>query len=61
MTKEKFKIIEQNINSAVDSLTSHLPWTYLKSTEGKKFHQDCVRQYAHDILNLSKLYTKDGE
>jgi hypothetical protein len=55
MTKEKAKKIEATIRSLYSSLESHLPYTYLKSTEGKAFHIKCVKDYAKDIQNLSEL------
>jgi hypothetical protein len=53
--KAKAKNIEITLNSLISSLVSHLPWTYLKSTEGKAFHIKCVKEYANDIKNLSDL------
>ena len=51
----KHKKLEATINSIISSLVSHLPYTYLKSTEGKKFHIKCVKDYSTDIKNLSDL------
>jgi len=55
MNKKKAKLVEATINSLISSLVSHLPWTYLKSSEGKAFHIKCVKEYSQDILNQSKL------
>jgi len=55
MTKDKAKKIEKTINSLISSLVSHLPYTYLKSSEGRAFHIKCVKDYARDIKNLSDL------
>lgn len=55
MKKEKAKKIEQTIKSLYSSLVSHLPYTYLKSPEGKKFHIQCIKDYSRDIKNLADL------
>ena len=54
-TKTKDKILEEVIKSVWSSLVSHLPYTYLKSSEGKRFHKTCVKDYADIINKLSKL------
>lgn len=54
-TKEKDKILEEVIKSVYSSLESHLPYTYTKTSEGKRFHKKCVREYAEIINKLSKL------
>jgi len=51
----KKKNIEKLMKSIISSLVSHLPYTYLKSYEGKKFHTNCVKQYAKDIKDLSEI------
>lgn len=48
------KKLAENIRLAFDSLQSHLPYIYLKSSEGKKFHKECVRDYL-------KIMTTDIE
>ena len=55
MKKDKSKKIEATINSLISSLVSHLPYIYLKSSEGKKFHIKCVKDYSQDIKNLCDL------
>ncbi len=55
MTKEKIKKVEATIKSIYSSLESHLPYLYLKSTEGKDFHKKCVKDYAKDLKNLVDL------
>ena len=55
MTKDKAKKLEETIKSLYSSLVSHLPYTYTKSTEGKNFHRQCVKDYARDIKNLCDL------
>jgi hypothetical protein len=55
MNQEKAKKIEETIKSLFSSLESHLPYTYLKSSEGKYFHRKCVKNYARDINNLANL------
>lgn len=49
------KIIERNLRLAWSSLESHLWATHNKSAEGKRFHKQCVKEYAETIYNLSKL------
>jgi len=48
--------VEKVILAQWSSLISHLEWTYKKSAEGKTFHKKCVKQYAEEILNTTKLY-----
>lgn len=56
MEKDKHKKLIETIRSIWSSLESHLDYTYLKSSEGKKFHKQCVKDYANDIKNLSELF-----
>lgn len=56
MKSQNPKEIEQAIKLAYGSLMSHLPWTYLRSSEGVNFHKKCVREYAKIILILSNQY-----
>lgn len=55
MTPKKAKKIEETIKSLYSSLVSHLPYVYLKSSEGRAFYIKCVKDYARDIKNLSDL------
>lgn len=49
MKANKHKELERAIRLVWTSLESHLPWTYKKSSEGKKFHRKCVKEYAETI------------
>lgn len=53
MNKKKTKLVEATIKSLISSLVSHLPYLY----EGKdrNFHRKCIKDYAVDIVNQSKL------
>ncbi len=51
----KDKKLERLIRLAWESLESHLKYTYLKSSEGKHFHKQCVRDYGEMIKLLSEL------
>lgn len=53
--RDRAKKLEETINSIISSLVSHLPYTYLKSTEGKAFHIKCVKDYSNDLKNLADL------
>ncbi len=53
--------IQKIIELAYDSLRSHLPYTYLPTTEGKKFHIQCVREYSLMIHLLTDLYDEIQE
>ena len=48
--------IEEAIKLTYDSLLSHLRYTYIATSEGVKFHKDCVKEYATTIKILSELY-----
>lgn len=54
ISKKKTKLI-QTIRSIWSSLDSHLEYTQLKSTEGKRFHKKCCRDYSVDLKNLCDL------
>jgi len=54
--KERAKSAEKIIRLAYDSLESHLPYTYLKSSEGDKFHREAIKQYIDIINEAYKLY-----
>ena len=47
--------VERVIRKIWSSLESHLKYTYNKSTEGTKFHIQCVRDYAAMIKDLSDV------
>lgn len=55
MKQDKLKSVEKLIISLTDSLLSHLPWIYSKNKKTAKFHKDCIKQYAIDIVSASKL------
>lgn len=50
------KKIDKAIRLTYDSLQSHLRYTYIKTSEGAKFHKNCVKEYAIIIQILSELY-----
>ncbi len=52
----KEKSIEKIIRLAYDSLDTHLHYTYIKTTEGKKFHVDAIKQYIDIINEAFKFY-----
>lgn len=52
---EKEKRIEKIICIAWSSLESHLPYTYIKTKEGKNFHKKCVKEYIEIIIQASKF------
>jgi hypothetical protein len=57
--KQRAKAIEKIIRHAYDSLESHLKYTHdgqLIRREDRKFHKECVAQYAEIIFNAVKLY-----
>ena len=47
--------IKRLIELAWSSLESHLDWTHKDSSEGKKFHKRCVKEYSEMIKLLSEL------
>lgn len=53
---KRAKSVEKIIKLAYDSLQSHLPYTYLKTSEGQKFHKDTIKQYIDIINEAFKLY-----
>lgn len=54
--KEHNKLLARSIKTISKSLVSHLYWSYENDGAGTKFHQDCVREYAKVLLDLSKLW-----
>lgn len=54
-TEEKAKKIERAIRLAWSSLESHLQWTHKKSSEGEKFHKQCLGEYAELIKILTEI------
>lgn len=54
-TEEKAKKIERAIRLAWSSLESHLQWTHKKSSEGEKFHKQCLSEYAELIKILTEI------
>lgn len=50
------KHVEKIIRLAFDSLQSHLEYTYKHTSEGEKFHKDCVVEYLEIINNAVKLW-----
>jgi len=61
MEKEKesykrAKRVEKIILLSWDSLSSHLHYTHLKTSEGTKFHKDAIKQYVEIINNAIELW-----
>jgi hypothetical protein len=57
MTDKRAQLIEEGIKLAYSSLDSHLLFTHSKAKDGsKKFHKDCIKEYARLITILSQLY-----
>jgi hypothetical protein len=54
--KQRGQKIEEAIRLIWDSLQSHLQWTHTHSSEGEKFHKQCVKEYAILIKLLADLY-----
>lgn len=52
----KERKIERAIRLTYDSLQSHLRYTYIKTSEGERFHKNCVKEYSEIIKVLSELY-----
>lgn len=52
----KQKLIERAMILVWDSLQSHLPYTYLKTAEGKRFHRKAIKDYVELLDILDKLY-----
>lgn len=50
------KCIDKIITLAVDSLTSHLPYTHRKTSEGIEFNKKCVKEYTEIIINAIQLW-----
>lgn len=51
----RMKAIEKSMLLTWDSLQSHLPYTYLKSSEGAEFHKQCVSDYVQLLVELNKI------
>lgn len=56
MKYAKEKKIERLIRLVWSSLESHLKYTHSNTSEGQKFHIDCIKEYAEQIKLLSELY-----
>lgn len=56
MKRKRAVLVDRAIRLVYSSLESHLYYTHHKNHEGQKFHQQCVKEYAHLIKILSKLY-----
>jgi len=52
---KRMKAIEKSMLLTWDSLQSHLPYTYLKSSEGTEFHKQCVSDYIQLLVELNKI------
>ncbi|MFA6325374.1 MAG: hypothetical protein WCX46_04080 [Candidatus Paceibacterota bacterium] len=54
--EKRAKYVEKIIRLALDSLESHLEYTHKHTSEGTKFHKDCVVEYTEIINNAIKLW-----
>ena len=54
--KKRARAIEKSMRLVWDSLQSHLPYTHIKSAEGRDFHLKCVKEYLVILNELLKLY-----
>lgn len=52
---DRAKLVSKGMRLAYDSLQSHLPWTYLKSAEGKAWHKKCVKDYVEMMMIYREL------
>ncbi|MDE2233420.1 MAG: hypothetical protein KGJ90_04915 [Patescibacteria group bacterium] len=53
---DRAKAIEKAVKIVYDSLQSHLPYTHKKSSEGVRFHKQCVKDYTELIKLIISLY-----
>lgn len=53
---KRAKHIERIMVQAIDSLTSHLPYTHRHTQEGQKFHKDCITEYLEILNNANELW-----
>lgn len=56
MKIDRAKVVEKIIRQAYKSLESHLYWSHAKSTEGKRFHKQAIKEYLSIIENATKLW-----
>ena len=54
--QKRARHVEKIIRQTWSSLESHLKYTYRHTSEGQKFHKDCVREYVEIIKNVIELY-----
>ena len=55
MKDKRAMLIEKALRSVYDSLQSHLQYTYKKTSEGKRFHIKCVKDYLELMDTIEKL------
>jgi hypothetical protein len=53
---KRAKAVEQIMLLAWDSLSTHLKYTHIKTTEGTKFHREAIRDYLKIMAEAYKLY-----
>jgi hypothetical protein len=53
---ERAKNVDTAIKQIWDSLESHLDCTHQDTPEGRKFHKQCIKDYAKLLIILTKLY-----
>ncbi len=56
ISKQRAIKVERIIRLAWSSLESHLYWTHSKSSEGKNFHKQAIREYIEIIKNSIDLW-----
>jgi hypothetical protein len=56
VSKQRAKNVEKIIRLAWSSLESHLYWTHSKSSEGKSFHKQAIREYIEIIKTSIDLW-----
>lgn len=56
VSKQRAIKVERIIRLAWSSLESHLYWTHSKSSEGRNFHKQAIREYIEIIKNSIDLW-----
>ena len=54
-TNTQNKNVEKVMRSLWDSLQSHFEGSRSRNEENRKFHTKCIKDYARDLLNESKI------
>ena len=56
ISKQRAIKVERIIRLAWSSLESHLYWTHSKSSEGRNFHKQAIREYIEIIKTSIDLW-----